>query len=88
MNVVTVACSLALASTVAACGAPHHGHLHDHRYSVSREGSTDTVMRAAREGARAAYKTQYNPGDYGLSKIKNLPPISLPPPPPGLPRRR
>jgi len=72
---------------VAACGAPPHGH-RSHSYSVSGESSTDAVMRAARAGARAAYKTQYNPGDYGLSRIKNLPPISLPPPPPGLPRRR
>lgn len=84
MNVVTAACGLALALIVAACGGSHHGH----RQDVSSESSTDAVIRAAREGARAAYKTQYNPGDYGLSKIKNLPPISLPPPPPGLPRRR
>ena len=79
---------MVMALTVAACGGPHHGHHHGYRHDVSGEGSTDAVMRAAREGARAAYKTQYNPGDYGLSKIKNLPPISLPPPPPGLPRRR
>lgn len=78
----------AMALTLAACSAPPHGHHHDHRYGVSGESSTDAVMRAARAGARAAYKTQYNPGDYGLSRIKNLPPTSLPPPPPGLPRRR
>jgi hypothetical protein len=70
--------------TVAACGTPHHGH----SYGVSGESSTDAVMRAARAGARAAYKTQYNPGDYGLSRITSAPPISLPSPPPGLPRRR
>jgi hypothetical protein len=74
----------AMTMAVTACGTTQRSH-HGHTYSTTDDGSTDSVMRAARAGARAAYKTQPNYGDYGISRIKAAPPISLPPPVPGLP---